>query len=67
MCLHEFVWLVAQESTQYDVGHFMSNLHSLTNFIWHFQLILRLAGAFVFFANDSSAEHVCPALLYRNG
>jgi len=29
MCLHEFVSLVAKESLQFDVGHFMLKLHSL--------------------------------------
>jgi len=47
-CLHDFVRLVANESTQFDVGHFMWNLHSLTNFNWHYKLISRLAGIFGF-------------------
>jgi len=31
--LHEFVRLVAKESTRFDVGHFMLNLHTLSNCI----------------------------------
>ena len=53
MCSHEFVWFVAEESTRLDVGHFMLNLLSLSNCIWHYKLILRLAWCFWFSANDS--------------
>jgi len=48
MHLHEFVWFVAKESTRFDVAHFMHNLHSLSNCIWHYKLIMRLAVVFVF-------------------
>jgi len=48
MCLHDFVWFAAKESTRFDVGHFTCNLHSLTNCIWHYKSILRLTGVSVF-------------------
>jgi len=32
MCLHECLWLVAKASTRLDVGHFMCDFHSLTEY-----------------------------------
>ena len=63
MCSHEFIWLVANESTQFDVGNIMSNLHSLTNFIWNWT---DFCGSLVslFFANDFSVEQVYPPLTW---
>jgi len=65
MCLHEFVWLVAKESTRFDVGHFMWNFHSLMNCVWHCKLILRLAGVFGFLQMILSVEKVCTPVIYE--
>ena len=48
MHLHEFVMLVAKESTRFDVDHFMWIVHFLTTYIWHYKLIFRLAVVFGF-------------------
>jgi len=62
MCLHEFVWLVAEESTRFDLGHFMCNLHSVLN-TW-LQIDFAPHWCFWFSANDSFIEQVCPPLIY---
>jgi len=56
------VWLAAKESTRFDIGHFMQNLNSLTNCIWHDKLILWISSSFGFLPMTL----VCPPLLQAN-